>query len=121
MGDTVELRIKVKIHQDIPSLVLGYGIKDRLGQTMFGTNTWHTKQVIDSPKSDDIYYFTIAFPANFGVGSYSIQTALHANDTHINSNYEWWDLAVVFSTVNIDKNIFIGCNWNEPQINWIQK
>lgn len=116
VGDPVELRVKVNVHHDIPSLVLGYGIKDRLGQVIYGTNTWHTEQIIEHPKSGEIYDFTIAFPANFGVGSYSIQTALVDRDTHLTANYEWIDLAVVFNVVNINKNHFAGVLWNEPEI-----
>lgn len=116
VGDPVELRVRVKVYQDIPSLVLGYGVKDRLGQVMYGTNTWHTEQIIEHPKSGDMYDFTIAFPANFGVGSYSIQTALVDRDTHLTANYEWIDLAVVFNVVNIDKTFFAGVIWNEPTI-----
>ena len=116
VGDPIELRIKVKVHEDIESLVLGYGIKDRLGQVMYGTNTWHTKQVIENPKSGDIYDYTLSFSAKFGTGSYSIQTALVDKDTHLTKNYEWKDLAVVFNVINIDKIHFAGCNWNEPKI-----
>ena len=116
VGDSVELRIKVKVHQDIDSLVLGYGIKDRLGQVMYGTNTWHTKQVIKNPKKGEIYNFILSFEVNLGAGSYSIQTALVDKDTHLTANYEWKDLAVVFNVVNIDKTHFAGCNWNEPII-----
>ena len=53
VGDLVDLKVDVKINKDISSLVLGYAIKDRLGQTMYGTNTWHTKQIIDFPKEND--------------------------------------------------------------------
>lgn len=116
VGEDVELRIKVKVHKDISSLVLGYGIKDRLGQVMYGTNTWHTKQVLKNLQAGQRYDFIIAFPANFGVGSYSVQTALHTDDTHLNANYEWKDFALVFNVINIDKNGFIGCLWNEPTI-----
>ena len=121
VGDSVELRIRIKIHQDIPSLVLGYGIKDRLGQVMYGTNTWHTKQIIESPKAGENYEFTIVFPANFGVGSYSVVIALTDSDTHLSLNYEWRDLALVFNVINIDKIYFTGCVWNEPQIRLVQK
>ena len=116
VGDPVELRIKVKVHQDIDSLVLGYGIRDRLGQVMYGINTWHTDQVIKDAKAGDVYNFIISFPANFGPGSYSIQTALHATDTHLSENYEWKDLALVFNVINIDKTSFIGSSWIEPTI-----
>ncbi len=116
VGEMVELRVAVTVNSAIDSLVLGYGIKDRLGQVMYGTNTWHTDQVISSPEAGDEYHFSISFPANFGVGSYSIQTALVDRDTHLSSNYEWRDLAVVFSVVNVDKFHFAGSIWNEPVI-----
>ena len=116
VGESVELRVKAKVYQSVESLVFGYGIKDRLGQVMYGTNTWHTEQVINQPKSDSEYIFKIAFPINLGVGSYSIQTALVDRDTHLTNNYEWVDLALVFNVINIDKVQFAGCLWNEPSI-----
>jgi lipopolysaccharide transport system ATP-binding protein len=42
VGDIVTLRVTVKVFSNVSSLVFGYAIKDRLGQTVFGTNTWHT-------------------------------------------------------------------------------
>lgn len=116
VGEHVELRVKVKVFQSIETLVLGYGIKDRLGQVMYGTNTWHTGQVIKCPQAGDEYLFVIAFPANFGVGSYSVQIALVDSDTHLTANYEWRDLAMVFNVINFDKKQFAGCLWNEPAI-----
>jgi lipopolysaccharide transport system ATP-binding protein len=116
VGEAVELRIRVRVHRPVETLVLGYGIRDRLGQVMYGTNTWHTGQVIHNPRAGDEYRFVIAFPANLGVGSYSIQTALVDRETHLTANYEWRDLALVFNVVNIDKTLFMGCLWNEPNI-----
>ncbi len=116
VGDPVELRITVKVHEDIDSLVLGYGIKDRLGQVMYGTNTWHTRQTIEHPAAGEKYSFVLAFPVNLGVGSYSIQTALVDRDTHLTANYEWRDLALVFNVLNTDKDQFDGSLWIEPKI-----
>ena len=116
VGEEVELQIKVKVYQKIETLVLGFGIKDRLGQVMYGTNTWHTKQVIDDPKQDCNYLFKIAFPANLGVGGYSVQIALVDKDTHMTANYAWRDLALVFNVINVNKIHFAGCLWNEPKI-----
>ncbi len=116
VGDQVELQIVVKVHKPITSLVLGYGIKDRLGQVVYGTNTWHTHQAIQNPVVGNSYRFTLSFDANFGIGSYSIQTALHEKESAAGFNYEWRDLALVFSVVNIDKNFFVGSSWNEPDI-----
>jgi lipopolysaccharide transport system ATP-binding protein len=116
VGEPVELRVVVRVNSDIESLVLGYGVKDRLGQVLYGTNTWHTAQVIQEAKAGEMYAFSVAFTANYGVGSYSIQTALVDKATHLSSNYEWRDLAVVFNVVNVDKFLFVGSLWNEPVI-----
>lgn len=116
VGERVELRIKVIVYQSLDTLVLGYGIKDRLGQVMYGTNTWHTKQIINKPNVGSEYEFVISFQANLGVGSYSVQTALVDRDTHLTANYEWLDLALIFNVVNIDKTHFAGCLWIEPKI-----
>lgn len=116
VGDAVELRIWVKVNQDIPTLVLGYGIKDRLGQVIYGTNTWHTGQPIRVPRAGEIYEFTIAFSANLGVGNHAIQLALVDSDSHLTANYEWRDLALVFNVININKTQFAGCSWIQPEI-----
>ena len=116
VGDNINLKVKVSVHTNLNSLVLGYGIKDRLGQVVFGTNTWLMKQVLTDVKQGEVYKFNIVFPANFGVGSYSIQTALVDRDTHLTANYEWKDMALVFSVANLNKNHFAGLMWNEPTI-----
>lgn len=116
VGDQIELRVRVKVYHSIETLVFGYSIKDRLGQVIFGTNTWHTEQVIRNPEPGDEYLFVIALPPNLGVGSYSIQTALVDRDTHLTANYEWRDMALVFNVVNINKIYFEGCLWSEPSI-----
>ncbi len=111
VGDKVNLQIKVKIYQPIPCLVLGYMIKDRLGQPIYGTNTFiKNKPQYDLSKGDELAY-SFFFEANLGVGTYSIATALVSSDTHLENNYEWKDLALVFSVININKEHFVGCAW----------
>ena len=116
VGEQIELKVLVKVYKEVQSLVFGYGIKDRLGQLMYGTNTWHTQQVIHNPCAGDCFQFSLKFNATFGVGAYSIQTALTDRDTHLTANYEWLDLAIIFNVINIDKTYFMGCQWNEPTI-----
>jgi lipopolysaccharide transport system ATP-binding protein len=115
-GEPVELRIIVKINTHLDSLVLGYGIKDRLGQVMFGTNTWHTHQVLNNLGSGDCYEFKVLFAANLGEGSYSIQTALVDRETHLSANYEWRDYAILFDVINVDKPVFAGSQWMNARI-----
>lgn len=116
VGDAVELRVRVRINGAIDWLVFGYGIKDRLGQVVYGTNTWHTTQMIKNPRVQNEYEFCIAFQANLGVGSYSVQTALTNAATHLSANYEWRDLALIFNVINVNKQHFAGTCWLESNI-----
>ena len=116
VGEHIEIRIKVKIFEPIDNLVLGYGIKDKLGQVIHGTNTWHTGQIINSPQQGDLICFSIQFQANLGVGFYSIQTALVDGATHFSANYDWRDLALMFEVINANKHYFSGNCWLESNI-----
>jgi lipopolysaccharide transport system ATP-binding protein len=116
VGEPVTLRIRVRVHQALPQLVLGYMIKDRLGQTMFGTNTFHTEQILEDVAAGSLVTYTAAFTANLGPGSYSIATALVSSDTHLINNFEWRDLALLFTVSNNDKPYFIGTAWVPPSI-----
>ena len=116
VGDSVTLVVQAQVNQDLPQLVLGYAIKDRLGQTVFGTNTWYTKQVVMAPRAGAVIEYRISFAVTLGAGSYSIALALHADDTHLSDNYEWRDLACVFNVANLDKTDFVGSTWMTPRI-----
>ncbi|MDD2809712.1 ABC transporter ATP-binding protein [Rhodoferax sp.] len=116
VGEPVVLKVTVRVNAPVPRLVLGYGIKNRLGQVMYGTNTWHTGQVLEAPEVGDRFVFLMRFDANLGVGSYSVQTALVDSDSHLTANYEWRDLALVFNVVNVDKWVFDGAAWLQPQV-----
>ena len=116
VGQPVELRIEVKLNADIPRLVLGYLIKDRLGQSIFGTNTHHTKQVVEDVKAGQAVRYVARFPMNLGPGTYSISTALVSTDTHLVDNYEWRDLALIFTVANHSHPHFVGNAWIPPHI-----
>lgn len=116
VGQQVKLRIVVRTNTFIPELVLGYMIKDRLGQPVFGTNTDHLKRQLTEVESDTTVVFTFQFAANLGEGTYSVAIALHENDTHISKNYAWLDLALVFKVVNTDKETFVGVAWLPPHL-----
>jgi lipopolysaccharide transport system ATP-binding protein len=116
VGIPVTLRIKVKVNADLPRLVLGYMIKDRLGQQMFGTNTQHMEQPLDGVHAGETVEYRFRFPLNLGPGSYSITTALTSSDTHLVHNYEWRDMAFLFIVMNMNRKTFVGTNWLEPSI-----
>ena len=118
VGEPVRLEVKIRLHADLPELVFGYMIKDRLGQSVFGTNTHHLKVKMAQLKKDELLTLVFSFPANIGLGSYSVSTALHVTDTHLATNYEWRDQALMFNVVNVNRDQFVGVNWIPPQVEY---
>jgi lipopolysaccharide transport system ATP-binding protein len=116
VGERVILRVNVNAQKDINRLIFGYAIKTRLGEIVYGTNTHLKKQPINNVKAGSTYQVDVFFDANLGVGSYSIQIALHRTGSHMDGNYEWRDLAYVFNVVNINKFEFAGVAWIDPEI-----
>ena len=115
VGQAVELRLEASIHADIPRLVLGYMIRDKQGHVVWGTNTWHTRQIQENVKCGEVVVFRLPFNCTLGPGSYSISPALVSSETHLINNYEWIDNLLVFDVINVERNIFIGTNWLDAQ------
>ena len=111
VGQRVVLTGRVRIHQGIPRLVLGYMLRDRVGHLVWGTNTWHTHQVVENLLPDEVVEFALDFRCTLGPGSYSFSPALVSADTHLERNYEWTDNALVFEVVNTDRQYFVGTSW----------
>jgi lipopolysaccharide transport system ATP-binding protein len=116
VGQPVVLRVEVRVHVNIQRLVLGYGIRDRLGQVVYGTNTDLTGQPLYSVTAGTKIFYEIKFPINLGSGTYSVQLALVSTETHLVNNYEWRDLAIVFNVINASKPHFEGVAWIPPMI-----
>ncbi len=116
VGAAVTLEVKVKVKAPIPRMVLGYMIKDRLGQPMYGTNT-HLKQLpLEDVAAGEEVTYRFAFPMNLGPGTYSVATAIVSTETHLVNNYEWRDLALVFTVMNMRRPHFEGSAWLDPAV-----
>ncbi|HWJ96327.1 MAG TPA: ABC transporter ATP-binding protein [Telluria sp.] len=116
VGAPVTLEVKVLAKAPIPRMVLGYMIKDRLGQPMYGTNT-HLKELpLEDVVAGEEITYRFAFPMNLGPGTYSVATAIVSTDTHLVNNYEWRDLALVFTVMNMRRPHFEGSAWLDPAI-----
>ncbi len=108
-GDSVTIRVSVLTRAPIGELSAGILIRDRLGNDVFGTNTYHlgTSRVHVAAAQNLIVDFD--FPAlDLGVGSYSITAALHAGASHTVANFDWWDRALVFQVVRGTRATAIG-------------
>lgn len=111
VGKPVSLVLEADVKNDVDRLVLGYMIRDKQGHVVWGTNTWHTGQVLTGLRAGDRVRFELNFTCTLGPGSYSVSPALVSSDTHLENNYEWTDNLLVFDVVNFEHSVFIGTNW----------
>ena len=116
VGARVCLEVEVEAVQTLPSLVVGYAIRDRLGQMVFGTNTAHLGALLEGVEAGARVRFCFEFVANLGPGSYAVSVAAHAGETHVQGNYEWRDVALVFEVVNAEHAPFLGLAWLPPKL-----
>jgi lipopolysaccharide transport system ATP-binding protein len=114
VGESITLKVTARVNATLQELVLGYLIKDRLGQPVFGTNTHHLGFPLKQLEIGERATYQFSFPANMGEGSYSIALALHASDSHLSANYVWNDSALLFNVININRPQFVGVAWLPP-------
>ena len=111
-GDSAVIRISARCVSPVDELTAGILIRDRLGNDVFGTNTFHHGVSRKKLQPQEIVTFEFKFPAmNLGIGSYSVTTALHSRDTHLAKSFDWWDRSQVFQVVPGEMKLSIGvCN-----------
>jgi lipopolysaccharide transport system ATP-binding protein len=116
VGSAVVLEVQVQVQQPIEQLVLGFLIKDRFGQAMYGINTQRMAQVLESLQAGELLTYRFAFPVLLGQAHYSVSLSLSSQDSHLDKNYEWRDYGLVFHVVNTSRENFVGCSWLDAQI-----
>ncbi|WP_141058497.1 ABC transporter ATP-binding protein [Stenotrophomonas rhizophila] len=111
VGQPLRLILEADVLADIPSLVLGFMLRDKQGHVVWGSNTWHSSQVQTDLASGERVVFSLDFTCRLGPGSYSVSPALVSTETHLVDNFEWVDNLIVFDVLNTGVSPFIGSNW----------
>ena len=116
VGERVRLEIGVRVVADVPRLVLGYMIKDRYGQSIYGTNTDLKGEPMHALRAGENLAYAFSFAADLGPGSYSVSIALHETETHLTRNYHFVERAFLLHVVNRSHQPFSGCAWLDPEV-----
>ncbi len=116
VGQNIIIETKVLTNEALPRIILGNRIMDRFGHLIWGTNTWHTKQVLEDVSSGSRIVFKVSFRCTLGPGSYSLSFGLVSSDTHLENCYHKEDNPFIFDVINKDKTIFVGSNWFDEHI-----
>ena len=119
-GENAEINIKIKSKKDLSNMTIGIMIRDKFGQDIFGTNTFHHQIIINFRANQD-YCCIFEMPLNIGSGKYSITSAIHSMDTHLDNCLHWLDHATDFEIAGVKGNLFLGVCRLEPKIQCMQK
>lgn len=116
VGQKLVVESRALVRKPIKRLVLGHRITDRTGHVVWGTNTWHTHQVLENMVSGQRVLFRVIFDCMLGPGSYSIAFGLVSSDTHLENCFHKMENALVFDVMNTDKPLFVGTCWLDANI-----
>jgi lipopolysaccharide transport system ATP-binding protein len=115
VGQPVVLEVQTEIRTDIERLILGFMIKDRLGQAIYGINTHRLDKAVTDLSAGERVTFRFAFDMRLGKGNYSIALSLSRLDSHLDRNFEWRDYGLIFHVINNRQEDFVGCSWLQAQ------
>ncbi|HVE49809.1 MAG TPA: ABC transporter ATP-binding protein [Casimicrobiaceae bacterium] len=119
-GSSAALTIVFEVKTPLPQLTVGILIRDKLGNDVFGTNTYHLGVHSSELAAGSRHAVKFMFPRmELGVGSYSVTAALHAEDAHTAANFDWWDRALVFQVLPSDAPLSIGVAALAVSADWV--
>ncbi|WP_457937212.1 ABC transporter ATP-binding protein [Aeromonas veronii] len=109
VGEVFVLRFCIKSIERLKDITLGFQIKDRLGNVIYGTNTLSHEIKIDMEPNCQCH-IDFELEANIGIGEYTLTAALHDKNDHYDKSYHWVDGIAQFSIVS-NKEHFVGSAW----------
>ncbi len=95
-GEDVVLKVKATAHQALESPLIGFFVKDRLGQSLFGEHTYTyiqpPMQVEAGTRLEASFRFTLPLLPN---GEYSMTVSIAEGDPYANTQHAWLHDAVL--------------------------
>jgi len=99
-GEKVTLRVIVHVHQDLDSPIIGFYVKDRLGQALFGDNTFlpYREKPVHCLKGGELQSDFVFYMPLLPSGEYSITVAIANGTQEIHEQHHWMHDAVMFKS-----------------------
>ena len=119
-GENISISIMIEANANLADMTVGMMIRDKFGQDIFGTNSFHQNINIDF-ENNNRYICRFDMPLNIGTGKYSITVAVHSKDNHLENCSHWLDHATTFEVVGIKGELFEGICRLEPTIRFMKK
>lgn len=108
VGSPLRIRVRGRAVQAVADLTIGIAIRDRLGNDVYGTNSYHLDDDVHPLEPGEIFDAEFRLLTNLGPDHYTVTAALHAGRIHLEGSYDWWDHAVAFEVVPGPEPYFVG-------------
>lgn len=115
-GEPCRIVVTVEAEQAVADVSIGILIRDRFGQDIYGTNTFHQKLPLTMDRGDVCRVIYDLAELNLGVGKYTLTVAAHKEATHMEDCYQWMDGVKAFEVVAATGNAFIGLSRLKPSV-----
>jgi len=98
-GEKVRMVVRAKAHQDFARPILGFLVRDRLGQDLFGENTLpftevNPRSVKQGQEFTGEFYFTLPMLPN---GQYAVMASVANGDLFTNVQHRWVHDALIIN------------------------
>lgn len=120
-GERVGVQAQATFLTEIENPTFGFLIRDRLGNDVFGTNTFHQHVSLGRYRPGDRLKIQFNFDMNIGPGEYTLTVALHSLDVHLYDCYDWADRILIFKVLPSMDFRFIGTAKLVPTVQFKQE
>lgn len=99
-GEVVALQIRAQAYESLESPIVGFYIKDRLGQNLFGDNTWlsYCDAPPTVPAGHELFARFVFTMPRLHVGEYSMTVALAQGSQEVFVQHHWIHDALQFAS-----------------------
>lgn len=108
VGEPAILLCTVRFAEPVARPTVGFVIRDRLGNDIFGTNSFYLDVFPSDLAPGEVLECAFRLELNLGAGTYAVTAAVHTADTHVDQNFDWWDQALVFEVLPSPSRRFVG-------------
>jgi len=111
VGEDARLACAIEMRFAVENPTVGALIRDRLGNDVFGSNTFHQRTELGMFSAGNKCEVTFRLTLNLAPGRYSVTVAAHSGKDHLTDNFDWQDNVVVFDVLPGPEPSFIGTAW----------
>jgi homopolymeric O-antigen transport system ATP-binding protein len=115
-GQEVDIFVKVFFIGEVHSPTFGFLIKDRLGNEIFGTNTYMLGKDLGICSAGETLDIRFSMKLDIGPGEYTLTAAAHSFESHLFECYDWVDKISVFSVIPSNDFKFTGVAKCYPEL-----